>query len=482
MLYGDLRIQPEDDTATRRWKTRTTHDLQRLRAALNAAPAPGDTSRAPGRDQGRLRIATWNLREFDSGSYGYRLPEAFFYLAEVISAFDLVALQEVRGDLRALRRLMRLLGPDWDSIMTDADEGPAAHNERMVFVFDTTRVRFQGTAGELNLSGDNRLMLPDSVDLALPGGIRIELPDGATLEQPDRIPSDKVGDGDYRIDPAALVDLPEGTRLVLPAGTQLAFKDRPADFGFDVVNNRIANKRLDLQDGSSRAFSDPVRLRWPSGQVELASQQFARTPFIVYFQAAWVKIALCTVHIFFGSNSEGSPQLARRRAEIAALTAALSRKAREKNDSDANSFFAALGDFNIKSPEHETMSALRANGFEVPERIREIPAGSNVARDKYYDQIAFWQGDGGYGADSYARLEVADAGIFDVFRHVYRQGDEDPGGADEAYFRARMAEVGRSYADYRAWRTHQMSDHLPMWVEIESDFADAYLDSLVAGA
>ena len=35
----------------------------------------------------------------------------------------------------------------------------------------------------------------------------------------------------------------------------------------------------------------------------------------------------------------------------------------------------------------------------------------------------------------------------------------------------------RAY-EYRDWRTHQISDHLPMWVEIETDFADAYLASL----
>jgi hypothetical protein len=34
---------------------------------------------------------------------------------------------------------------------------------------------------------------------------------------------------------------------------------------------------------------------------------------------------------------------------------------------------------------------------------------------------------------------------------------------------------------YRNWRTWQMSDHLPLWVEIKMDFTDHYLESL-AGA
>lgn len=479
MHYAGLRIHDGDSAQSKRWKTKTLDDLLRLRAALSASNDPDQASRAPGLDQRRLRIATWNLREFDTGRYAYRLNEAYYYLAEVISAFDLVALQEVKGDLRPFRKLMKVLGGEWDYIMTDADESSAAHNERMVFVYNASRVKFQGTAGELNLSGQDRLLLPDSFDVNIPSGVRIELPDGAELSQPDKIPHVKDEDN-YRIKPAAVVDLPPGTKITLPEGAQLAFKGQPDEFGFDVVNGRIRDKTLDLKSGDVRMYSEDVRLRLPSSHVELGSQQFARTPFMVYFQAEWMKLALCTVHIYFGDNADGSPQMARRRAEIAALTKTLARKAREGKDSDANSYFVALGDFNIKSPEHETMQALRDNAFEVPEAIREIPAGTNVARDKYYDQIAFWMGENERnGPREYTKISVVDAGVFDFFKHVYREGADDPGGVDEQHFRKRMEEVGRTYSDYRAWRTHQMSDHLPMWVEIETDFADAYLQSLV---
>ena len=34
--------------------------------------------------------------------------------------------------------------------------------------------------------------------------------------------------------------------------------------------------------------------------------------------------------------------------------------------------------------------------------------------------------------------------------------------------------------DYKQWRTYQMSDHLPMWIEVRVDFSDDYLTG-VAG-
>lgn len=482
MYYAGLRIYQDDDEVTKRWKRKAIEDLLRLRAAMRAENSSVDISRAPGIDQNRLRIATWNVRDFDTPRYAYRLDEAFYYIAEIISAFDLVALQEVRGDLDPFDRVMAILGRDWQYVMTDADESTAAGNERMVFVFNTNRVRFQGTAGEINLSGNDRLLLPDSFDLNFAGGMQIELPEGAELEHPEHVPSEKVKDGDYRVNPAALVSLPTGTSVTLPEGTQLAFKGRPDEFSFEVVEGRIANKRLDLKRGDERAFSEDIRLRWPVGQMELGSQQFARTPFIAYFQSEWMKLALCTVHIYYGSNADNSPEMAKRKAEIAALTRALARKAEEKTDSDANSYFIALGDFNIKGHDHETMAALHTNDFEIPEEIREIPAGTNVKRDKYYDQIAFWNGENPHdrGPRNYTRISVVDAGVFDFFKHVYREGEDDPNAGDETYFRQRMKDVKKEYANYRDWRTHQLSDHLPMWVEIETDFADDYLKSLIA--
>ena len=53
-----------------------------------------------------LLLATWNIREFDAPAYGERLPEAFYYIAEIIDRFDLVAVQEVRRDLKALKKLV----------------------------------------------------------------------------------------------------------------------------------------------------------------------------------------------------------------------------------------------------------------------------------------------------------------------------------------------------------------------------------------
>ncbi|MEK6274346.1 MAG: endonuclease/exonuclease/phosphatase family protein [Actinomycetota bacterium] len=105
-----------------------------------------------------LLIGTWNLRAFGGLTKRWESrPEDspkrnlrdVLLIAEVVSRFDVVALQETRGDLRALRNLLRALGSDWAFLLTDVTKGPAGNNERLAFLYDTRRVKPSGLACEL---------------------------------------------------------------------------------------------------------------------------------------------------------------------------------------------------------------------------------------------------------------------------------------------------------------------------------------------
>jgi Endonuclease/Exonuclease/phosphatase family len=129
--------------------------LQRLRAGFSTPLSPDQIKPIPERDLRRnLLIATWNIREFDSGKGGRRLDEAIYYMAEIIDRFDLVAVQEVRDDLFALQRLMEALGKHWNYICTDVCLGAQGNGERMAFLYDSRKVSFGGLAGELVIPGN----------------------------------------------------------------------------------------------------------------------------------------------------------------------------------------------------------------------------------------------------------------------------------------------------------------------------------------
>ena len=106
----------------------------------------------PKRADKNLLIASWNIKEF--GHLNNRMPEAYYYIAEIINSFDLVAVQEVKRGLDDLMIVMRLLGSNWTYIITDITEGGDGNRERFAYVYDKRRVQFTGLSGEIVLWDD----------------------------------------------------------------------------------------------------------------------------------------------------------------------------------------------------------------------------------------------------------------------------------------------------------------------------------------
>lgn len=337
MLYTG--IKQIKDAAMRQ---RTIDNLIALRAQLDRE-IPEKTAR------NSLLLATWNIRAFGKDS---RTKESLYYIAEILSRFDLIAIQEVRDQRQELEKVVSILGKNWSHIATDTTEGAPGNGECIAFLYDTNKVTFKNMAGEIVLPKDG------------------------------------------------LID-------------------------------------------------------------EL---QFARTPFCVSFQAGWFKFNIATVHIYYGSGKEG---LARREKEIASLAKFLTKRAAKE---DTN--YVVLGDFNIPKVDDRYMTALEENGFHIPSPIKEHP--TDLGETNHYDQIAFNL----HLSDTMQIFDenIQHSGSFNFTKTVYNENDY------EAYvplMDAKQVAKG-NVQDYfrKTWRTFQMSDHLPLWVELKVDFSGQYLEDL----
>lgn len=126
-------------------------NLNLLKADLNA--------KIPSKQLDRnLLIATWNIRAFgnltrkwdsDDDDSPKRDLHSILCIAEIISRFDIIAVQEVKDNIRALRDTLKILGKNWSFILTDVNKGKVGNGERMAYLFDTRRVHLSGLAGEL---------------------------------------------------------------------------------------------------------------------------------------------------------------------------------------------------------------------------------------------------------------------------------------------------------------------------------------------
>jgi exonuclease III len=226
------------------------------------------------------------------------------------------------------------------------------------------------------------------------------------------------------------------------------------------------------------------------------SSQFARTPFGCSFESGWFKFMFTTVHIYYGKDSLKSREYARRIAEIERIAKYLSIQADIRDDN-----YILVGDFNITAPGSKDFNALAQNGFQIVQN----KLGSNDQQTKFYDQISF--------KSRRDELSIIDPDrndrSFQYFKSVYSMEkfklyepllrttlEEKIARAELALqntkgitkqrelkkqiesIKATLASETALMNYYCDWRTFQMSDHLPLWVELKIDYSNEYLNHL----
>ncbi|MGB5951047.1 MAG: endonuclease/exonuclease/phosphatase family protein [Ornithinimicrobium sp.] len=129
-----------------------THDLAGLREELDRIVPPKGAS--------NLLIGTWNVRALsrytDLWTAGNtdspkRDWHSMSCIAELLSRFDVIAIQETRRDPSAMFAVLSLLGPAYRVIASDVTEGDKGNNERLAYVYDSQRVEPSGLVGEIVL-------------------------------------------------------------------------------------------------------------------------------------------------------------------------------------------------------------------------------------------------------------------------------------------------------------------------------------------
>jgi endonuclease/exonuclease/phosphatase family metal-dependent hydrolase len=163
------------------------------------------------------------------------------------------------------------------------------------------------------------------------------------------------------------------------------------------------------------------------------TEQFARTPYAVSFQAGDDTFILVTLHVIYGKATDRTPEL----AGIARWLADWA----EREQSWGHNLIA-LGDFNIDRVGDPNYLAFTSTGLrpapELDKAPRTIFPGS---QDSFYDQIAWFAGE---TPTPKLSLEYNNRGGFVDFTQFF----------EETMTRQSLS-----------WR---VSDHYPLWVEFNS--------------
>jgi endonuclease/exonuclease/phosphatase family metal-dependent hydrolase len=201
-----------------------------------------------------------------------------------------------------------------------------------------------------------------------------------------------------------------------------------------------------LYDQRACAFNGMAAQAMPPrvkrGAEYLPETSWWRLPYVASFKAGNFDFLAFTVHVRWGTSE------AERAAEIQGLANWLEGKIKSKNCEDRD--VIAMGDFNIPKRDHPTFTALTSTGLKLPKALLKDDFGTNLARDKRYDQIMH-----------FARFDDSftdKGGVLDFYR-----GDHKPLFPDLT----------------KDQFTYQLSDHLPLWIQVNTDIDGAVLDQLI---
>lgn len=174
-----------------------------------------------------------------------------------------------------------------------------------------------------------------------------------------------------------------------------------------------------------------------------------RPPYVASFKSGSFDFVLVSTHIRWGDSEAGrEPELTALAQWVADKQALFSKDKRAFDDQD----LFVMGDFNIPSTRSALFKAITSTGLKVPTALAKQDLGSNLKKDKRYDQILH--------LPHYPENFTNKGGVLDFYA-----GDHKP------LFPALTKEAF----------TFQMSDHLPLWIQVNTDIDGKRLDQIIQG-
>jgi len=187
----------------------------------------------------------------------------------------------------------------------------------------------------------------------------------------------------------------------------------------------------------------------------LAKQSFWRAPYMCSFRAGNFDFIAIATHARWGDSIAG------REAELGMLADWIGLRLKDKSVEDTD--LIVMGDFNTPKLDDKLFKALTRTGLQVPDSLMTLKAGdiavggSNLNKDARYDQILHMPT---------AKKRFTNFG----------------GTLDFHISDARIKELFPNAGYTREAFTYQLSDHFPVWVQIDTDIDGDRLNQIVQDA
>jgi endonuclease/exonuclease/phosphatase family metal-dependent hydrolase len=203
----------------------------------------------------------------------------------------------------------------------------------------------------------------------------------------------------------------------------------------------IYDKRALVFNGLAAEANPP---RTKQGQEYHSKLSWWRSPYMASFRSGNFDFVVLTTHIRWGDSEKS------RIGELQMLSDWIEAKRKDKTTEDKD--LIVMGDLNIPGHDSELFKAITSNGLQIPRALQKLSFGTNLAKNKRYDQILHFP--------IYPENFTNKGGVLDFF-----MDDIEP------------LFPGMNKTDF----TYQLSDHLPLWIQINTDIDGQILDQIIQG-
>jgi endonuclease/exonuclease/phosphatase family metal-dependent hydrolase len=234
---------------------------------------------------------------------------------------------------------------------------------------------------------------------------------------------------------------------------QLVYSDWIDDSGGNKERTGFLFDRRAVVFNGLAAEIDAPRVK--DGVEWLAPQSFWRAPYMCSFRSGNFDFLAIAMHARCGDSIEG------RRAELQMLGDWIGTRFASKYVEDND--LLVLGDFNVPKLDDSLFKALTSSGLRIPKQLKQLKAGdaviggANLGKDARYDQILH--------RPTVPENFCNNGGVLDFF-------------VDDAHIEELFP--GKNYTRDRF--SFQMSDHMPVWIQINVNIDTFRLDQIVQGA
>ncbi len=201
----------------------------------------------------------------------------------------------------------------------------------------------------------------------------------------------------------------------------------------------VYDKRAVTFTGFAATATPP---RTKKGTEYLPDRSWWRPPYAASFQAGNFDFVVIAAHVRWGDSRKT------RLSELELFAEWVTAKRKEPSAVDKD--ILVMGDFNVE--DEEMFKVLTSYGLKLPEAFVGRDLGSNLERNKRYDQILHFPQYPSNFTNAGDVLDFYTGGIAPLFLEMKEK--------DKLAF------------------TFQMSDHLPLWVQINTDIDDFVLEQI----